>query len=71
MLCNTLLHMFLQGQFQMYYRENHGIKKVAVREQLVGDSLGIWFLAQTDKNSSEHLCKIMNKFLMDIKLTMR
>lgn len=70
MLCNTLLHLFMQEQFQTYYREKHGIKKVAIREQLVRNCLGIWFLAQTDKNSSEHLCKIMNKFLVDVKLTM-
>lgn len=66
-LCHTLLQMFMAPLFQTHFREKYGLKKVALRESVIRDCLGMWLLVQSDHNSSEFLCNCVNEFLLEVQ----
>lgn len=69
-VCNTLVHTFLAVPFQEQMRYDKNFSKVAIRESLVNDTLGMWFLTESYKKSSEYQCFKINEFLLQARQNM-
>lgn len=70
-VCNTLLHTFLAVPFREQLKTDGFITKVAMRESLVNDTLGMWFLTMSDKKSSEYQCARINDFLLKARQSLQ
>lgn len=49
--------------FREQLKNDQKFNKVAMRESLVKDTLGMWFVTMSDKHSSEYQCNQINEFL--------
>lgn len=66
-LCNNLLHTFMAIPFMQEMKSMRNLDRVAARESYQRDCLGIWFLVQSDKCTSEYMSKCINDFLFSMK----
>lgn len=66
-LCNNLLHTYMAIPFMQEMKTMRNLDRVAARESYQRDCLGIWFLIQSDKVTSEYMSKCINDFLYSMK----
>jgi hypothetical protein len=66
-LMNTLLKDYMTQPFVSELKSGHGMSKVAMREANNRDCAGVWFLAMSDKHSSEDMSKSINEHLISVR----